>query len=139
MEKSNLIDLVPSIEEKQMGDFLIKIAEEIFGSYISTKLINWKFNGKPLQPEDNILMKLSGWKKTLFAISDIAANQIGTSSSLMNMMEIQWKSESVKSFRGIFWAMIKLNYFLDVELQARSSEGEVFLIEDSNHRGKSCQ
>ena len=139
MEKSNLVDLVSSIKEKQMEILLIKMAEEIFGSYISTKLTNWKFNGKLLQPEDHVLMKLKGWKKTLFAISDIAANQIQTNSSLMNMMEIQWKSESVKSFRGIFWAIIKLNYFLDIELQARSSEGEVVLIEDPNNRRKSCQ
>lgn len=138
MDKSNVVNLFPTEEEKRWELFLTQITKDIFGPYVLSKIPDWKYMGPKLQDEDTFLMQLTGWKKMMFSISDIVVDQIKNNSSIMNHEEIHWKSESLKGLRILFWAIMKLKYFPGKEMVAKSSNGEVILVEDPNFRKIQC-
>ena len=139
MNENKVVNLSPNVEEKRWELFLTHLTKELFGSAILLQLPNWKYKGTPVQPQEIILLQLSGWKKLMFSISDIMVDQINivkldiTSHTVVESKrreeEVRWKTEALKSIRGLFWSIIKLKYFPGKELTAKSLDGEVVLVE----------
>ena len=135
MDKDNIVDISPSIEEKRWENILIQLAKEVFGPSVLLKLPNWKYTGVPLIPESPYLMKLEGWKKTMFAISDIAAANLADHGHSISPEKAQCQMVSLKAIRDLFWAIIKLNYIPGKELAAKSLDGGIVLVEISKIQG----